>query len=83
MLKANNALLIKGLVCAGLGLVVVAAPYVLGSTSLRAPLASVSLVGWFVLAMGVMMILRYIRAQRPTRPEKKLTSPVLKQRPPP
>jgi uncharacterized membrane protein HdeD (DUF308 family) len=83
MPKPNNALLVKGVACTALGLAVVAAPYVVPSPSIRTITSSVSLVGWFVLALGAMMILRYIRAQRPKAPKKPLTSPVLKQRPPP
>ena len=83
MQKPDDALLVKGLVCTGLGFVVVAAPYVLGSSPFRSMMASVSLVGWFVLAMGAMMILRYTKALRPKADKKPLNSPVLKQRPPP
>jgi len=82
MPKPNKALLIKGVVCTCLGLAVVAAPYVFNSYSIRATMASVSLIGWFVLMMGAMMILRYIKPVRADTKKMTLTSPVLKQRPP-
>ena len=83
MLKPNNALLVKGVACTVLGLAVVAAPYVVHSPSIRSITSSVSLVGWFVLALGAMLILRYIKSKRPKPPEKPLTSSILKPRPPP
>ena len=83
MTKPDKALLVKGIIYAVLGLVWVAAPYVLPSGVLRSIASSVSLVGWFVLAFGAMQIFRYIKPDGLKRRKKPLTYSVPKQRPPP
>ena len=83
MTKPDKALLVTGIIYAVLGLVWVAAPYVLPSGALRSIASSVSLVGWFVLALGSMLIFRYIKPDGLKRRKKPLTYSVPKQKPPP
>ena len=83
MAKPDKALLVKGITYAALGLAWVAAPYVLPSGVMRSITSSVSLVGWFVLALGSMQIFRYIKPDGLKRRKKPLTYSVPKQKPPP
>jgi hypothetical protein len=83
MTKPDKAMLVKGITYAVLGLAWVAAPYVLPSGVLRSITSSVSLVGWFVLALGCMLIFRYIKPDGLKRRKKPLTYKVPKQKPPP
>ena len=83
MTKPDKALLVKGIIYTVLGLVWVAAPYVLPSGVLRSITSSVSLVGWFVLALGCMLIFRYIKPDGLKRRKKPLTYSVPKQKTPP
>ena len=83
MPKPDKAMLVKGITYAVLGLAWVAAPYVLPSGVLRSITSSVSLVGWFVLALGAMLVFRYIKPDGLKRRKKPLTYKVPKQKPPP
>ena len=83
MTKPDKAMLVKGITYAVLGLAWVAAPYVLPSGVLRSITSSVSLVGWFVLALGAMLVFRYIKPDGLKRRKKPLTYKVPKQKPPP
>jgi hypothetical protein len=82
MTKPDKAMLVKGITYAVLGLAWVAAPYVLPSGVLRSITSSVSLVGWFVLALGAMLVFRYIKPDGLKRRKKPLTFSVPKQKPP-
>lgn len=82
MTKPDKAMLVKGITYTVLGLAWVAAPYVLPSGVLRSITSSVSLVGWFVLALGAMLIFRYIKPDGLKRRKKPLTYNVPKQKPP-
>jgi hypothetical protein len=83
MTKPDKAMLVKGIIYAVMGLAWVAAPYVLPSGVLRSITSSVSLVGWFVLALGAMLVFRYIKPDGLKRRKKPLTYKVPKQKPPP
>jgi hypothetical protein len=54
--KANNDLLIKGILCAFIGLGVLLAPYVITSPGMQGIVARSSLVGWFALVLGCAFI---------------------------
>ena len=83
MAKPDKALFIKGIAYAVMGLALVAAPYVLPPGAMRSITSSVSLVGWFVWALGAMLIFRYIKPDGLKRRKKPLTYSVRKQKPPP
>ena len=51
--KANNELLFKGILCALIGVGVLAAPYLSMSSGAQGILAQASLVGWFALVLGL------------------------------
>ena len=59
--KANNDLLIKGILCVLIGLGVVLSPYFVTSPGMQGIVANASLVGWFALVLGVAFIGLYIR----------------------
>jgi hypothetical protein len=61
MSKLNNDLLIKGVLCALIGLTVLISPYFLRSPELQSFVSSASLVGWFGLMMGVTLLVRYAK----------------------
>ncbi|MDB5929025.1 MAG: hypothetical protein JWR60_732 [Polaromonas sp.] len=50
--KANNDLLIKGVLCVLIGLGVVVSPYFITSPGMQGIVANSSLVGWFALVLG-------------------------------
>jgi len=51
-LKANNELLIKGVLCVLIGLAVLVSPYFITSPGMQGIVAKSSLVGWFALVLG-------------------------------
>eukprot|EP01030_Chromulinospumella_sphaerica_P003639 gene3639-3557_t len=51
--KADKELLFKGVTLALIGLVILLAPYVARSTSVRDLMGQVALVGWFALVLGI------------------------------
>ena len=59
--KANNELLIKGILCALIGLGVLLSPYFITSPGMQGIVAKASLVGWFALVLGVAFIGLYVR----------------------
>jgi hypothetical protein len=54
--KANSDLLIKGILCAFIGLGVLLAPYFVTSPGMQGIVAKSSLVGWFALVLGCAFI---------------------------
>ena len=67
--KANNDLLIKGILCALIGLGVLLSPYFVTSPGMQGIVANATLVGWFALVLGVAFIGLYLR-RRMTAPAK-------------
>ena len=59
--KANSDLLIKGVLCALIGLGVLLSPYFVTSPGMQGIVANSSLVGWFALVLGVAFIGLYVR----------------------
>lgn len=51
--KADKELLFKGVTCALIGLLILLAPYVARSDSVRELMAQATLVGWFALVLGI------------------------------
>lgn len=60
-LKANNELLIKGILCTLIGLGVLVSPYFINSPGMQNIVAKSSLVGWFALVLGCALIGLYAR----------------------
>lgn len=58
--KANNELLLKGILCALIGLGVLISPYFITSPGMQGIVASSSLVGWFALVLGCGFIGVYV-----------------------
>lgn len=54
--KANNDLLLKGILCALIGLAVLLAPYFLRSPELADTIGQAAAAGWFALALGCAFI---------------------------
>ena len=54
--KANTDLLIKGVLCALIGLTILVSPQVARSVGVRELMASVSIVGWFSLVLGCALV---------------------------
>lgn len=50
--KANSDLLLKGVLCALIGLGVLVSPYFITSPGMQGIVAKASLVGWFALVLG-------------------------------
>ena len=59
--KANNDLLIKGILCILIGLGVLLSPHYIASPGMRDIVAQASLVGWFALVLGVAFTGLYVR----------------------
>ncbi len=57
--KADKEVLFKGVTCALIGLVILLAPYVARSTSVRELMGQAALVGWFALALGVAFVVQF------------------------
>lgn len=54
--KANTDLLIKGVLCALIGITILVAPHVARSASVQQLMASVALVGWFSVVLGCALV---------------------------
>ena len=54
--KTNNELLIKGILCALIGLGVLISPYFISSPGMQGIVAKSALVGWFALVLGCAFI---------------------------
>ncbi len=59
--KANSDLLIKGILCAFIGLGVLLSPYFITSPGMQGIVAKASLVGWFALVLGCAFIGLYVK----------------------
>lgn len=59
--KANNELLLKGLLCALIGLAVLVSPYFISSPGMQGIVANSSPVGWFAVVLGAGFIAVYGR----------------------
>jgi uncharacterized membrane protein HdeD (DUF308 family) len=59
--KANNELMIKGLLCTLIGLGVLISPYFITSPGMQNIVAKSVLVGWFALVLGLAFIGLYLR----------------------
>ena len=57
--KAHKEILFKGVTCALIGLVILLAPYVARSVSVRDLMAQATLVGWFALVLGLAFLVNY------------------------
>ena len=57
--KADKELLFKGVTLALIGLVILLAPYMARSTSVRDLMGQVALVGWFALVLGIAFGVQY------------------------
>lgn len=62
--KADMDLLIKGVLCALIGGVILLGPAIARSTSVQELLAGASVVGWFSLALGLAFIGLFARRKR-------------------
>ena len=69
VLKANNELMIKGILCVLIGLGVLVSPYFISSPGMQGIVAKSSLVGWFALVLGCAFVGLYVR-RRMTTPVK-------------
>lgn len=61
--KADKDLLIKGVLCALIGGVILLAPYVARSSSVQELMAGASIVGWFSLVLGIAFFGLFVRRQ--------------------
>ncbi|MBT9474476.1 hypothetical protein [Polaromonas sp.] len=59
--KANNDVLIKGILCILIGLGVVVSPYFITSPGMQGIVANTAVVGWFSLVLGCGFIGVYIK----------------------
>jgi len=57
--KANKELLFKSVTLALIGLVILLAPYIARSTSVRDLMSEAALVGWFALVLGIAFGVQY------------------------
>jgi len=57
--KADKELLFKGVTLALIGLVILLAPYVARSSSVRDLMTQAALVGWFALMLGIAFGVQY------------------------
>ena len=69
VLKANNELMIKGILCVLIGLGVLVSPYFISSPGMQGIVAKSALVGWFALVLGCAFVGLYVR-RRMTTPVK-------------
>ena len=65
--KANNDLMIKGILCTLIGLGVLLAPYFVTSPGMQGIVAKSTLVGWFALVLGCAFIGLYVRRRLAAR----------------
>lgn len=61
--RADKDLLIKGVLCASIGGVILLAPYVARSASVQELMAGATIVGWFSLVLGLAFIGLFVRRQ--------------------
>lgn len=66
--KANNELLLKGVLCSLIGLGVLLSPTFITSPGMQGIVAKSSLVGWFALALGVAFIGLYAKRRLAASP---------------
>ena len=66
--KANNDLLIKGMLCALIGLGVLLAPYFITSPGMQGIVAKSALVGWFALVLGAAFAGLYVKRRMASKP---------------
>ena len=59
--RADSDLLLKGILCALIGLGVLLSPYFISSPGMQGIVANASLVGWFALVLGCALIGLYVR----------------------
>ena len=59
--KANNDLLVKGVLCVLIGLGVLLSPYFVTSPGMQGIVAKASVVGWFALVLGIAFVGLYVR----------------------
>lgn len=57
--KADQETLFKGVTCALIGLVILLAPYIARSDSVREMMGQAALVGWFALALGIAFVVQW------------------------
>lgn len=57
--KQDFELLLKGAICALIGAIILLAPYVARSPSVREMMAQGHIVGWFALVLGCAFLARY------------------------
>lgn len=57
--KSHQEMLFKGVTCALIGLVILLAPYVARSGSVRDLMQQAHLVGWFALVLGLAFLVQY------------------------
>jgi uncharacterized membrane protein HdeD (DUF308 family) len=61
LLKANNELLVKGVLCLLIGAGVLVSPYFITSPGMQSIVAQSSLVGWFAVVLGAAFVGLYAR----------------------
>jgi len=59
--KSNGELLLKGILCALIGLGVLLSPHFITSPGMQGIVANASLVGWFALVLGIAFIGLHLR----------------------
>ena len=57
--KQDSELLLKGAVCALIGVIILLAPYIARSPDVREMMAQGHVVGWFALVLGCAFLARY------------------------
>ena len=57
--KQDSELLLKGVICALIGAIILLAPYVARSPDVRELMAQVYLAGWFALVLGCAFLVRW------------------------
>lgn len=69
--NADKEMLFKGVTCALIGLVILLAPYVARSASVREMMGQAALVGWFALVLGLAFVVQWAvrRARARQRPD--------------
>ena len=69
--KVDKELLFKGVTCALIGLVILLAPFVARSASVRELMGQAALVGWFALVLGIAFGVQYgLRRAKAGRPKR-------------
>lgn len=57
--KADQEMLFKGVTCALIGLVILLAPYIARSDSVREMMGQAAVVGWFALVLGLAFVAQW------------------------